>query len=123
MKKIIILIVVGIAVVLENICLFYLTKFYLEQKNYQNIMQSRQGLVQACENVVISEDLASVLQKMKNYNPSVSMLSGMLNLNYGSMQSEGAGVGFLFDGNYKLTHKACDSAWEPQLQFLNIDQK
>lgn len=105
--------------ILENLALWYLANFYYQFRAQQEIAESKTGQAEVCKNIAISESLKSVLERMGDFKPYISVLpSGDMELNYGSEQSKGfavgAGVAFIFDQNYKLTHKACDRAWEPQ---------
>lgn len=105
---------------LENLCLFYIADFYYQNKQYREIVKGKEGLIMACDSLTISDDLLNVVQKLKNYYPSVQILSGDIMLNYGTLRYDGPTTALLFDKNYKLINKSCSSGWEPELSSFTI---
>ncbi len=119
MKKNIRVYLIAVLVV-ENIILLGLADVHRQQKIHAESLVENQGVTQACNSLRISEDFSTVLTDMKGFTPTVSKLSGDVYLRYGHEWSDGPGVGLLFDSNFKLSHKACNSAWEPALVGIEV---
>ncbi len=120
MKKTKLTIIIIVLVIIENILLWYAAIFYYEGKLHDIRIKSKEGQVEVCKSISLSESLYFVLKKMDQYSPDLIYINplGQLNLSYGSEASKGfavgAGVGFDFDENYKLIHKSCEGVSEPE---------
>lgn len=113
MKKITIVVIAIILLIIENIGLWFLSSFYVQSYAYNKILEARRGVASACRNVEIADNLFSVLQKLDQYYPTIEAKSNRIYLSYGAEVLGGAGTALMFDKNYKLTYKGCDSDWEP----------
>lgn len=122
-KNLKISIIIGL-LILENIGLWYIADFYLQAKSHERILVARKGQVAICSQIAVSTDLLSVLTKMKQFTPAVSIAwfsPDSINLSYGSESADlsgGPGVTFIFGKDMKLTNKSCDSKWEPGVPGL-----
>ncbi|MFA6304659.1 MAG: hypothetical protein WC669_02870 [Patescibacteria group bacterium] len=106
--------IVLILFVLENLLLWYIADSNFQNKQYQKKLASNQGLTKACKELALSENLFSILQKMKGYWPTADILFDKVHLSYGDEWFENPGVGLLFNKDYKLEFKTCNDNWEPE---------
>lgn len=118
MRKSFIRIIMIILLVLENTALIYIANLYQQQKQFNNMAKTNTGITRICKNLTISESLSFVLQQMKDFSPKIHIASESIYLDYGIEASEQIGVALLFDKDYKLTNKACNSQWEPSTPNL-----
>lgn len=105
-------------IALENIAVLYGVYLYKQKVQYNEVLKSNQGLTRACEGLVTSESLFSVLQKMKAFNSNTTVSSDKIFIKFGDEWANNPGVALLFDENYRLTHKFCNSKWEPNTPDL-----
>ena len=103
-----------ICLILENVIILFLGNLYLQHESYTEIVRLNYGLKEECTKLLISDDLISILQKMRKFHPAISLYNrDTIQLYYGIEYSESPGVGLLFDDNYRLISKACSANWDP----------
>ena len=121
MRKITIAVVIVILLIIENVIVWFLSDFYAQSRAYEKILEANKGLTQACKTLEISDTLFAVLKTLDKFSASIETLNdGRLYLTYGDEWFENPGVGLLFDKDLKLTHKTCNSDWEPEIpNFTN----
>ena len=119
MEKSKLIFITALLLIIENVVLWYVANYYYQYRTQETRANSKTGQAEVCKIVSISSDLSSVLQQMSQYSPDSIHIDSMdrINLSYGS-ETKGfvtaAGVGFIFDQDYKLIHKSCGMKWEPE---------
>ena len=115
------LIIIVIAVlIVENIVLWYGAVFYYQGQLHESRIKSKEGHAEVCKSITIPNNLFSVLEKMDKYPPDLIYIdsTSRIHLSYGSEFSRGfavgAGVGFIFDKDYRLIQKSCEGKSVPE---------
>lgn len=99
-------------IILGSVAVFFIGSTYYQYQSYQKVLDANEGLIEACNQVPYSDDLFSTLGKLDIYTPKVFVRSNYIFLDFGNEIPDGAGVGLLFDGTYKLVDKFCSDVWE-----------
>lgn len=114
MKKTKLVFIVILLVVMENVAIWYISNFNYQYKTQEKRTNSKTGQTEVCKTIPDQSDLLSVIEKMDRYSPDLIYTDSMerINISYGSELKgfvTAKGVGFVFDQNYKLIQKSCDT--------------
>jgi len=66
---------------------------YFEHQSYQRVLTSNQGLIEACKEILYTDDFFSTLERLDKFSPTVLVRSKYLFLNLGNEIQDGAGGG------------------------------